>query len=282
MKTHPDCIPCFYRQALSAARQVTADEEKLKSILDRLTAAVVQFPLTEPPPGMGIHIYESIRAETGEDDPYRGLKAEYNRKAMALYPVFKEEIGNAADPLQLALKLAVAGNVIDFGPHGGFDLEGELEALATRPFAVFEYDTFKRTAERAKSIFYVGDNAGEIVFDRLLIETLGKRTFFSVRGRPIINDVLREDAEFTGMDRVAGIVDTGSGAAGVILDEAPPDFLKHFEESDLVISKGQGNFESLESTDRPIFFLLKAKCEVVASHLGVRLGDLIVKGRNIR
>jgi hypothetical protein len=280
VKTHPECIPCFYRQAEEACRRVTRDPDAVRAVLERVEEAVRIHAMDSGPPAMGEAIYRAIREVTGNEDPFGPAKAEFNEKALRLYPAFRRRVESAPDPRIEAVKLAVAGNVIDFGPNPEFDLEREIEAVEAADFAVFDIAPFLRLADKARSVFVAGDNAGEIVFDRLLLETLGLPAVYAVRGGPAINDALRADAAAVGMDRIARIVDTGVAAPGVFLDRAPAEFLDAYRSADLLISKGQGNFESLESETRPVAFLLKAKCKVVARHLGVRLGDLVVKVPN--
>ena len=144
--------------------------------------------------------------------------------------------------------------------------------------AIFAYPRFKRALKKAKRILYIGDNAGEAVFDRVLIEELkNKEIIFAVKAKPIINDVLFEDAVVCGIDKCALIISSGCDAPGTLLKFCSREFLKVYRDIDLVISKGQGNFEALAEEKRPIFFLFRAKCPVVAKHLGCKLGDIIVK-----
>jgi len=179
------------------------------------------------------------------------------------------------------VRLAATGNVIDLGIGVAFDIEREVEKALETPFAVDDFAKFEEDLKRARKLLYIGDNAGEIVFDKVLIEEIHKvgdyQVIFVVRGGPCINDALREDAEEVGMDEVAKVIDTGSDGIGIPWKEVSEEFREAFLEADLRISKGQGNFETLNGRPEPIYFVLKAKCEAVARELGVRYGDVVFK-----
>ncbi len=277
MRTYLECIPCFFRQALEAARMVTEDECKQKAVLDAVALKIPNFPLEATPPEMGSTIYGAVREITNHGDPYRVVKEESNRKALTLYPELKRKVEEAEDPLLMAVRFAIAGNVIDFGANPGFDLDQELEEIETRPFAVFDYQVFKKALGQADEVLYLGDNAGEIVFDRLLIEQLSKPVVFVVRGAPVINDATLDDAQVAGIDQVAKVISSGIAVPGTILRLCSKKFLQHYEKASVIISKGQGNYETLSEEKRSIFFLLKAKCPVIARHLEVEVGDIVLK-----
>ncbi len=277
MKTYLDCIPCFFRQALEAARMVTGDEAKQKAIMDAVAQKIPSFSLNASPPEMGLTIYQTVKEMANDDDPYKALKDQYNQKALSLYPKIKKEIQQAEDPLLLAIRYAIAGNVIDFGPNPNFDLDIELVEIRKKPFALIDYEAFRKALAKTDEVLYLGDNAGEIVFDKLLIETMQKPTVYIVRGAPIINDVTAEDAHVVQMEKVATVISNGSGAPGTILHLCSEEFHNHYRKANLIISKGQGNYETLSEEKKPIFFLLKAKCPVIARHLGVDTGSIVLK-----
>jgi uncharacterized protein with ATP-grasp and redox domains len=159
-----------------------------------------------------------------------------------------------------------------------FDLEKDLESIIDQRFAIDHYGLFKTALSQARDVLYIADNAGETVFDRVLIEELGKPVTYVVREQPVINDALRDDAVAAGIDKVATIISSGSDAPGNILPLCSDKFLKIYEASDFIISKGQGNFEGLSEENRPIFFLLKTKCRVIADHIKVDKGSIVLKG----
>jgi uncharacterized protein with ATP-grasp and redox domains len=186
-------------------------------------------------------------------------------------------VEKAEDPLKTAVMLAITGNVIDFGANPQFRLEEEIQEVAQKEPTINHYEDLEDRLAHAREILYIGDNAGETVFDRVLIETLGKPVTFVVREGPIINDATREDATKSGLDKVATVVSSGCDAPGTVLSRCTGEFLDHFERADLIISKGQGNYETLSGENRPIFHLLKAKCPVIAKDLGVEVGDWVIK-----
>jgi len=278
MRTYLDCIPCFFEQALKAARLAGADENVQKRILDSLASEVPDFPLSSSPPEMGRIVYKLVREITGEEDPFKRIKDEYNKIALNLYPDLKEKVAHSKDRLLAAIRLALVGNVIDFGVDKPFDLEREIEDAFRRDFAVFNYQEFKELLENTKQILYLADNAGEVVFDRVLIEELNREVIYVVRDKPVINDALIEDAKFCGIDKIARVISNGSDAPGTILSLCSKEFLSLYETAELIISKGQGNFEGLAGEDKtPIFFLFKVKCPVIGNDIGCQIGDIILK-----
>jgi len=281
MKTYLDCIPCFFKQALFAARAAVDDEAKIKEVLDRVGMLVAEIPLDSPPPETGRLVYRTVRQITGVDDPFRHLKEENLKKALDLYPALKQMVESADNPLQTAVRLAIAGNVIDFGANPRFVLEQDIEETVQREPAINHYKMFEEAVRCARDILYLGDNAGETVFDRILIETMGRPVTYAVRDRPVINDATMEDAIASGLDKVAVVVSSGCDAPGTILARCSPEFRDHFKKADLIISKGQGNYESLSGEQRPVFYLLKVKCPVIAKEIGVKEGDTVIKSTSM-
>ena len=277
MKTYLDCIPCFFKQALFAARAAVDDEEKIKHVLDRIGMLVSEIPLHSSPPETGREVYRAVREITGVDDPFASLKAESIKEVLALYPSLKEMVEVSGDPLETAVSLAVAGNIIDFGANPDFQLEQEIQQALQKEPVINHYEAFRNRLEVAHKILYLADNAGETVFDKLLIEVMAKPVICVVRDRPVINDATVQDAVKSGLDQVAKVVSSGCDAPGTILNRCSEEFLDYFKRADLIISKGQGNYETLSGEQRPIFYLLKAKCPVIARDLGVKEGDKIIK-----
>jgi uncharacterized protein with ATP-grasp and redox domains len=281
MKTFLDCYPCFLDQALRAGRMATDDEQKIKELLDSVGCMIKDIPMDHTPPETGEMIYRKIRELTGVDDPYREVKKSSISEALELYPDLQKMVDEADDRLLAAIRLAIAGNVIDLGVSREFILGDEIREVLRQDFAVFHYDAFKAHLRSTSSVLYIGDNAGESVFDRILIEELDKPVTYVVRDIPVINDVTMEDALDSGIDEIAEIISSGSTAPGNILRLCNKKFLDKFEHSDLIISKGQGNYEALSEVGRPVFFLLKAKCRVIATDLGVKVDDIVLKGINL-
>lgn len=278
MRTYLDCIPCFFKQALKAARIAGANEDIQKKVLDRLASEVPNFSLSSSPPEMGRIIYRLVKEVTEEEDPFRKVKEKYNRIALNIYPDLKDKVAHSGDKLLAAIRLAVAGNVIDFGVDSSFILKKEIRDAFKKDFAVFDYQEFKGILKNTKQILYLADNAGEVVFDRVLIEELNRDVIYVVRNKPVINDALIEDAKFCGIDKIARVISSGSDAPGTILDLCSSDFLSLYVKAKLIISKGQGNFEGLTGkSNAPVFFLFKAKCPVIANDIGCKVDDIVLK-----
>lgn len=286
MKTYLDCIPCFFKQALAAARLAGAGPAVQKKVLNELSREVLDFKLQSSPPEMGRTLYALVRKATGRDDPFKAIKRKSNEFALALYPRLKAKVTHSRDRLLTAVEMAIAGNIIDYGIKNSLNIAKEVEKIFAEENGlirregkeIFNYLSFKQALKKTKKILYLADNAGEVVFDRILIEELkNKEIIFAVRGEPIINDALAEDAKFCGIDKYARVVSSGCDAPGVILKFCSRRFRKIYQDAEFIISKGQGNFEALSDEKRPIFFLFKAKCPVVAEHLGCKLGDIILK-----
>ncbi|MBN2496658.1 MAG: DUF89 family protein [Deltaproteobacteria bacterium] len=286
MRTFHDCLPCFVRQTLDAARMSAPGDETLcERVLRRVLGLLAEMDLARSPPEMAQEIHRILRAESGCADPYAGVKQRFNDLARSMMPALRGRLERAEDPYVAAVRLALAGNIIDFGTRSALD-EREVEETVERsmhePIHGSTIDRLREATDAAGSIAYVGDNAGELFFDRLFIERLGPdRITFVVRGAPVINDATRDDAREAGLDELVRVIDTGSDAPGALLSQAGADFQAALDEAELVISKGQGNYETLSDLARPVFFLLRAKCPVIAAHIGVPEGTLVLEGRNL-
>lgn len=279
LKTSIDCIPCFLRQTLDAARLMSGDPAVHERIVREALRWAGEFDFDQPPPAMGQRLHRRLREMTGNPDPYLAAKQEQNRMALSLLGALRAHMDGVTDALQMAARIAVAGNVIDMGVGARVDEEMVRRALAValgEPLQG-EWDAFARAARHASSILYLADNAGEIVFDRLLIEHLApERVTLVVRGAPVLNDVTLDDVGVTGLPGLVEIIDNGSDAPGTLLADCSPAFRRRFEDADMVIAKGQGNYETLSDAERDVHFLFKAKCAVIASHAGVPQGAHVV------
>ncbi len=280
MKTYLDCIPCILRQALESARYVSSDPGLHEQMLRYAMRAVMDQDLAQPPPVIGRMVHRRLRELSGEPDPYREAKERFNSLALLMLPDLTVYVESAGDPLEAAVRLAIAGNVIDLGLNGSLteqQVRGFIVAAQSTPLTGC-LETFRSSLSRAEKILYLADNAGEIVFDRLLIERLPlSRVTVAVRGGAILNDATRADAHQAGLDALVNVIDNGSDAPGTLLEECDDAFRRCFSESDLIIAKGQGNFETLSRTAGNIFFLFKAKCPVIAAHAGVPLDSLVIQ-----
>jgi uncharacterized protein with ATP-grasp and redox domains len=283
MKSALDCIPCFVAQALNVARLTSDDPQVHERILREALRRASEADLAQSPALFGRDIHRWVRELTGQADPYLAIKQESNRLALALLPAWRERLLAAENPRLAAVKLAIAGNVIDFGIKGDLtaaQIPAALESSFAGPFQG-DVDGFFAAAERATEILFLADNAGELVFDRLLLELLPREKItVAVKGGPAINDALLADAQVAGLEGLVALMDTGSDGAGIVLDDCSAEFQRRFAHAGLIIAKGQANFESLDGCGQNIFFLFKVKCAVVGRHIGQAVGTLVLH-RNV-
>jgi len=280
MQTYPDCIPCFLRQALDAARAVTSDATIHEHVLRETLRMASEMPFDKPPPWMGQRIHRLLRRATANDDPYRQAKTWSNDLALALRPKLQERVRASADPFATSVLVAIAGNIIDLGCRSHVseeDVLGSIDQALREPFDVDALEELRAATASAGSILYLADNAGEIVLDRVFIEQLPlERITLAVRGFPVINDATREDAEAAGLTELVNVIDNGSDVPGTILEACSDSFREAFARADMIIAKGQGNYETLSGVDERVFFLFKAKCPVVATEIGCVEGQIVM------
>jgi uncharacterized protein with ATP-grasp and redox domains len=282
METHFDCIPCFVRQTLEAVRFVTSDAQRQEQVLREVLRRVAEMNMRQSPPEMAQWIHRRIRELTGVKDPYAEVKEEFNRLGLQLLPILRQIIEDSAFPLETAVRIATGGNVIDLGINSGLSerhMHDAIRESLSMPLRG-NIEEFADAVRSARDILYLADNAGEIVFDRLLIEQLPlTRVTLAVRGAPVLNDATMFDAESVGLTELVEVIDNGSDAPGTILADCGKVFQRSFVQADLIVAKGQGNYESLSDCDRNIRFLLKIKCPVVAEQLNCRVGEIVLRSR---
>ena len=277
MKAKIDCIACILKQGLNAARRVTSEKGTQRKVQDRLMEQLLNTKLEKTPAEHSNLAYEVVQEVTGAGDPFANDKKKHNRIALEVYPQLKQIVEGSDDRLHTALKMAAAGNTIDLGIGHQFDIEADLKTVLTDGFSIDDYEDFKNCLKTAGKILYIGDNCGEIVFDRVLVEELlPKKVDFVVKGAPIINDATLEDARQVGLDKICNILTTADNSIGLPPSAMTPELREAFETADMIISKGQGNFETLSDAPQNIFFILKAKCGPVAKELGVKFGQVVM------
>ncbi len=285
MKTDLECMLCIVRQAFSALEIAEASEKQSTEVLRELFKRLADIDLDDTPAANSNEVYKIVARVTGIKDPYKDVKRKYNTAALKLYPKLEEIVGEADDGLHAAAKIAVAGNVIDYGIHiiegRKVDLDSVIEEVKNIPLTIDDFAHFVKDLKKTDKILYVADNSGEIVFDRVFISELagmGKKVVLAVKSGPILNDATIEDAREAGLDNIAQTIETGCDCIGLDFGTCSEEFLKEFENSGIIISKGQGNIESLDDVKgKKIYFLLKAKCEKMARELGVDYLDIVFK-----
>lgn len=278
MKTCAECLPCFLRQSLQVARICGCSPEMQLQVVKRVAAIVSGLDIALSPPANAQEVYRAITDITGCEDPYLAAKKASNEEAMRILPGLRREIGGSVEELSAAICFAIAGNIIDYGAYETFDLDEALRKSRKKLLTVDHSELLVNRIANLKqgaNVLYLADNSGEIVYDSLLIDYLfrqGLAVTVAVKDGPIINDALAEDALFAGLGRYARILSNGSRCPGTVLERCSPEFLEVFRNADLIIAKGQGNFESLSEVEREVFFLLTLKCAVAAGHMAELAG----------
>ncbi|OQB24150.1 MAG: hypothetical protein BWY11_01324 [Firmicutes bacterium ADurb.Bin182] len=278
MKIFLDCLPCMLRQVLEASRMTTADPDVHRSIMEDSIKILSEYKKYGCPPDLCRAMHRSVKKHTGIDDPYAQIKQRDISAALKTEPVVRRFLEVKNYDTYWVLKTAAAGNIIDSGICCSVDIEGCIECELEKEFAVCDLSKFEEKLKSAKKLLIVGDNAGETVFDRILAEYFsGLDVFYAVRSEPILNDATMKDAIASGLDKCAKIIETGCTMPGTVLPECSGEFMEIFNEADIVISKGQGNFETLSGCVRQVFYLFKAKCPAIADMLNVDLNGYVFK-----
>jgi uncharacterized protein with ATP-grasp and redox domains len=281
VKTELACLPCFYGQISRTLEHAGVNGDRSRGIMRRAENVIESASLDEVPARTTTIIHRILREETGMD-PYKAVKDTYNRIALDKLPVLRRMAAALSDPLEGGARAAIAGNVIDFGIYESIDLDRSIDESFRLPLSPIDLENFSRAAHAARTVLYLCDNAGEIVFDRILIEALrdrGKDVTVAVKGSPVINDATREDALAAGLQECATVLDNGCDGIGTLLEACSPEFLDAYRSADLIISKGQANYETLvQEKDPRTFFLFKVKCPVVAACLNRANGDIVLTG----
>ena len=279
MELFLDCLPCLLRQVLEAARMATDDEIILERVMDEAVQMLFMHRSYDCAPKLCEAMHAIVKKRTGIEDPYAKIKDKDISEALRLEPLIRCFASRNDDMLLQALKVSATGNVMDSALYKDLDIEACLMAELEKPFAICDKDVFEKDIQKAKQILIIGDNAGEAVFDKVLLQYLSAQheVIYAVRDAAIINDATVEDALKAGVAGYAMIVSTGCTAPGAVLEACSAEFQAIFDGADLVISKGQGNFEALSDTSRRVYFLLKAKCPKIANALDVEVDEYVFK-----
>lgn len=283
MRTYEECIPCLAGQIRRVAELATNDREKRAEIISNALKTLAEMGFENPPPYLGQTLYRTVKELSGNADPYKEFKRHFNRVGLELYPELRKIVGKSNVPFRTSVLISLAGNIIDFAPDHQIRLLYTIHKFLDDPPVIDFIPDLKRALEKARTVLIIGDNAGETIFDRLFIESAPKKQdyFYAVRGGAVINDATIDDALESGINRVSTVLSTGSDAPGVILNDCSSSFRNVFEVADVVVAKGMGNFETLcDIRHKKIFFILIAKCDLVAKHVGCSVGDGIVMQKN--
>lgn len=285
VNTELECLPCFFRQVYRSLSYAGMNGDTGRSIARRAVRIVEEAPLDQAPARISTLLHRLVREATNTD-PYKQIKDEYTQIALNLLPSARKMANRStpasdAEILEGGVRAAIAGNIIDFGIYDSVDLDRSLKESFLFPLPAQTFQDFVCAVRNARSVLYLCDNAGEIVFDRILIDalrSLGKNVTAVVKGKPVINDATLLDAKAAGLDESASkIIDNGNDGVGTLLELCSESFIEAYKSSELIISKGQANYETLStSPDNRIFFMFKIKCPVVARWLGKENGDIIL------
>lgn len=275
MRMHDKCLPCMINQVIKVADITGVDkkEELLREVFIYLSR--IDFEITTPEV-IG-EIFDMIKKHTNNPDPYKETRNYYNTLFLELLPKFEGEIEQAVNPFQLAVRYAIIGNIIDFNPiHNTLleDVFDYFENMEQLELAIDESKALMEDILNSKILLYLGDNCGEICLDKILLKKIKEQNpnvkiFFGVRGKPVVNDSISEDAYDVGVDEYAEIIDNGDGSLGTVLNRTSPKFKEVYKKADVVIAKGQANYECLSEENKNIYFLLMTKCDVIANDIDV-------------
>lgn len=281
MRMHDKCLPCVVNQVVKVANITNVDkkEELLREVFTYLSK--IDFEITTPE--IIGEIFGMIKKHTNNPDPYKETRNYYNTLFLKLLPEFEKKIEQAENSFQLAVRYAIVGNIIDFNPiHNTLleDIFDYFEKMEEIELAIDDSKTLKGDILNAKILLYLGDNCGEICMDKILLKKIKElnptiKILFGVRGKPVVNDSISEDAYAVGINQYAEVIDNGDGSLGTVLNRTSPEFKEVYKKADVVIAKGQANYECLSEENKNIYFLLMTKCDVIANDIGVEQKKMI-------
>lgn len=284
MKMQEKCLPCVVNQAIKVADMVGMKEKGnlLRRVFSYLSQ--VDYNAITSPELIG-EIFSIIKEETGNQDPYKETRQKYNKMFLERLPAYEKEIEQSKKPFEEAVKYAIIGNVIDFNPIHELtilDVERHFKRLKGEKLEINDASLLQKELETAKTILYLGDNCGEICLDKILLRKIKAmnpkvQIFFATRGAAVVNDSIEEDAYLVGIDEVATVVSNGDSSLGTVLSRTSREFLQIYEKADVVIAKGQANYECLSTEKKNIYFLLMTKCQTIAKDIGAPEMKMILK-----
>ncbi len=268
------CIPCIINQAYNISKITTKRDKALQvKIMKKVCSALTHIDENAPAPLFTLTMQKIVENAVGKRNIYKDVKKKNISKIAGMVSYFNDLMNNANDKLEMAVRIAIAGNTIDIAANPHFDARQEISRITHNDIDLKTYKHFQSDIKKASVILYVGDNYEEALFDKILLTILNpKRLVFAVRSYPILNDITLQDARQLKIDKICEVIESGSKIAGTDLDQCTDEFLDLFTKADVVIAKGQGNYETLMDVDRPIYFLFKVKCEAIARRSGLPIG----------
>lgn len=285
MKTYQTCIPCIIKLFTSTLEKTDLTQVQKSDFLTRFEHYWKNADMSVPPARTVGQIYQQVLQETGQKDLFKDHKARGVQEALLIYPRLKKIADQAEDRLEAALRVSALGNILDAGNPNSYDLDQEIDRLFSAQLRGKGLDLFRNKLAAASSLLFLADNAAETIFDRVLIETLDLPVYYAVKSNPALDDALLEDAQQAGLGELATLLESGTSYPGTYLPTCSPEFTEIFNKADLILAKGQANYETLSEVEQELFFLLKVKCEVISEDIGLPVGSLTLKfhpGNNAR
>lgn len=283
MRTFPECLPCIVKQSVDSSRMVTKDDKTIIDVMRVILKNLSESDLSQSPPEIVSGLQSIIRSRLKNPDPYRQLKERSTQKALELAREAEKAIKGSEDPFSSAVAFAIAGNILDFAKNLKWDDQLISETFSR---ALYKAEHFSRETiaslyddiKNSRTVLILGDNAGEAVFDRIFTENIPgqARIYYAVKSSPVLNDITTKEALDAGLDKTSAVISNGADIPGTVLSRCSADFRELFYSADTVISKGQGNFETLDCENRKIWFLFQVKCPVIARHCGYQLGSWVI------
>lgn len=273
-----ECAKCSLALVKKVCKLKNINIKKENDILNKVKKYQESVDMSKTNPEISGEIFKLITDELDDDNPYKKIKSDYNKMVMDMYDELQLILNKSDDKYSTVLKMCITGNLIDFAAKHKFDenmLREKLINILNSNFTIDHSDKMLKKIKKSNKLLFLGDNCGEIVLDKIFIEYLSKEfpdleIYYGVRGANVVNDVSMDDALETGMEKVAKVISNGDKSLGTVYDKISDDFKLIFNSADIIISKGQGNFESLQNdTINNIYFLFMTKCEIVADIIGV-------------
>jgi damage-control phosphatase, subfamily I len=277
------CVPCILNQSLNAVNNSAPfDEGFKKSVLTEVCKKIINSKEGTTAPHLSAFVQKMISEYSGIDDPYSKAKRTNLRNTLKFEDSLYSYINNSENKLEMALRIAIAGNTIDLGANPNFNIQEEIDNLSSDNINLIAFPQFEEDVKKAKTVLYIADNLEEAVFDKFLLRHLQpKKIYFAVRSEPVLNDITYKDAIGLGIDKLSTVIESGSKIPGSDIDMCTEEFKDLFKSADIVIAKGQGNYETLLKRKRTVYFLFKVKCVAVAKRCGFEIGKSVIYKSNV-
>ena len=281
MKINYQCLPCLVNQVVKVSMMIgVEDKEKLYNKVFKYLSSL-DFKQTNPE--IIGEVFKLIKEQTNNEDPYYNIRKYFNIMFLNQEIEFEKSINESKDEFVSAIKYAVIANIIDFSPIKNKRPENifqHFNELKHQPLTIDHHLQLLKDINKSKKLLYLGDNCGEICLDKILIKKIKKinpelNIYFATRGAPVVNDSIEEDAYLVGINKYATIINNGDYSLGTVLNKTSLEFNQIYQQADIIISKGQANFESLNEENKNIYFLLITKCDVIANYLNTDINKLI-------